>query len=108
MTDNNFDGVYFSPAAATDAAGRLDALAQRLQQDLQTSKTALSVPAAGTDEVSVRAAHTMNEVAGSFSTSADAGVLELQKLAASLRAQVTHFGRVENENTTGIEQARSV
>jgi hypothetical protein len=50
----------------------------------------------------------MNEVGGSFSTSADAGVLELQKMAASLRAQVTHFGRVESENSTGIEQARSV
>lgn len=108
MTDNNFDGLYFSPAAATDAAGRLDALAQRLQQELQTSKPTLTVPAAGADEVSVRAAHTMNEVGGSFSTSADAGVLELQKMAASLRAQVTHFGRVESENSTGIEQARSV
>ncbi|MQY19552.1 PE family protein [Nocardia macrotermitis] len=108
MTDNNFGGVYFSPAAATDAAGRLDAVALRLQQDLQDNKLALTVPAAGADEVSVRAADTMNHVAGSFTTSAEASILELQKLAASLRAQVSHFGRVESANAAGIEQARSV
>jgi hypothetical protein len=108
MTDDNFGGVYFDPATANEAAGRLDALALRLQQDLQAGRPALTVPAAGNDEVSVRAAGTMNDVAASFSTSADDGVLELQKLAASLRAQVSHFGRAESENAAGIEQARSV
>jgi|GEM_PF-2046678 hypothetical protein len=105
MTDNSFDGVYFDPQAATDAAGRLDALAQHLRDDLQTSNASLTVPPAGADEVSARAAGTMNDVAGSFSTSADAGVLELQKLAASLRAQVNHFGKAESDNAAGIESS---
>ncbi|WP_345497979.1 PE domain-containing protein [Nocardia callitridis] len=107
MTDNGFNGVYFDPQAATDAAGRLDALAQRLQDDLGAGEASLAVPSAGVDEVSVRAAGTMNEVAGSFSTSAAEGVLELRKLAASLRAQVAHFGRLEDDNVTGIRSART-
>jgi len=108
MTENSSDGVYFDPQAATEAAGRLDALAQRLRDDIETSKASLTVPPAGTDEVSARAAGTMNDVAGSFSTSADGGVGELQKLAASLRAQVNHFGQAESDNTAGIESARQV
>ncbi|MBU3067998.1 PE family protein [Nocardia sp. NEAU-G5] len=108
MTENKSDGVYFDPQAATEAAGRLDALAQRLRDDLTASKAALTVPPAGADEVSLRAAGTMNDVAGSFNTSADGGVDELQKLAASLRAQVNHFGQAESDNAAGIESARQV
>ncbi len=108
MADNDFNGVYFDPQAATEAAGRLDALAARLQNDVAEGKPSLTVPAAGDDEVSTRAAGTMNDVADSFSTSADAGVEELQKLAASLRAQVDHFGRVEDANVAGVENARQV
>ncbi|MCM6776093.1 PE domain-containing protein [Nocardia sp. CDC159] len=98
----NFAGLSFDPAAATDAAARLDALAQRLEDDLRADEPALTVPAAGVDEVSVRAAETMNGVAGSFSETANAGILELRKLAASLRAQVSYFGRVENDSAAGL------
>jgi PE family len=109
MTDTaNIEGLYFDPATATDAASRLDALAQRLHDDLQAGQPTLTVVSAGTDEVSMRAAGTMNDVAASFSESAAAGVLELQKLAATLRAQVTHFGRVESGSAAGLEAARVV
>lgn len=108
MTENSSDGVYFDAQAATEAAGRLDALAQRLRDDLESSRAALTVPPAGADEVSVRAAATMTDVAGSFSTGADGGVDELHKLAASLRAQVNHFGQAESDNAAGIESARQV
>ncbi|MFF0491332.1 PE domain-containing protein [Nocardia sp. NPDC004068] len=103
----NFAGVYFDPAAATDAAARLDALAQRLEDELRENQTALTVPAAGADEVSGRAAQTMNGVADSFAESVSAGILELRKLAASLRAQVNHVGRVESDTAAAVGGTRS-
>ncbi|WP_433599715.1 PE family protein [Nocardia sp. CA-135953] len=94
----DFDGVMFDPAAARDAATRLDGLAARLEAELREGSPALTVPPAGVDEVSVRAAQTMNDVAASYGQSATAGIVELRKLAATLRAQAAHFGRAENDS----------
>ncbi len=104
----NFAGVYFDPASATDAATRLDALAQRLEDELRQNQPSLTVPAAGADEVSGRAAQTMNGVADSFAESVRAGILELRKLAASLRAQVTHVGQVESDTAAALGANRTV
>ncbi|MGY4102264.1 PE family protein [Nocardia sp. R16R-3T] len=94
----NFDGVLFDPAAAKDAAARLDGLAARLEAELREGSPALTVRPAGADEVSGRAAQTMNDVAASYGQSAAAGIVELRKLAATLRAQAAQFGRAENDN----------
>ncbi|WP_327095470.1 PE family protein [Nocardia vinacea] len=94
----DFDGVMFDPAAARDAATRLDGLAARLEAELREGSPALTVPPAGVDEVSGRAAQTMNDVAASYGQSATAGIVELRKLAATLRAQAAQFGRAENDS----------
>ncbi|WP_433195514.1 PE family protein [Nocardia sp. CA-107356] len=94
----DFDGVLFDPAAARDAAARLDGLAARLEAEFAEGSPALTVPPAGVDEVSMRAAQTMNDVAGSYGQSAAAGIVELRKLAATLRSQATQFGRAENDS----------
>ncbi|MFI6775550.1 PE family protein [Nocardia sp. NPDC050412] len=94
----DFDGVMFDPAAARDAAARLDGLAARLEAELREGSPALTVPPAAADEVSGRAAQTMNDVAASYGQSATAGIVELRKLAATLRAQAAQFGRAENDN----------
>ncbi|WP_227998549.1 PE family protein [Nocardia australiensis] len=94
----DFNGVMFDPVAARDAAVRLDGMADRLERELRDSEVSLSVPPAGTDEVSARAAQTMNDVAASYTQSASAGILELRKLAATLRTQVNQFGRSESDS----------
>ncbi|MGF6889170.1 hypothetical protein ABIA39_008544 [Nocardia sp. GAS34] len=101
----DFGGVQFDPVAARNAAVRLDGLADRLEGDLRTNDVALRVAPAGVDEVSARAAGTMNDVAASYSDSASAGVLELHKLAATLRAQADRFGRSEAESVADINGA---
>ncbi|MFC3964565.1 PE family protein [Nocardia jiangsuensis] len=98
----DFQGVQFDEASALAAAQELDGLADRLERDLLGAEPALSVPPAGVDEVSVRAATTMTEVGTSFGEAAAAGVLELRKLAATLRDQVNQFGRAEQDNATGF------
>ncbi|MGW4770154.1 PE family protein [Nocardia sp. NPDC004278] len=94
----DFNGVLFDPVAARDAAARLDGLAARLEAELREGSPALTVPPAGTDEVSVRAAQTMSNVADSYGQSAAAGIVELRKLAATLRSQAAQFGRAENDS----------
>ncbi|MBH0777585.1 PE family protein [Nocardia bovistercoris] len=91
-------GVTFDPVAARQASVRLDALADRLERDLRVDEPALRVAPAGIDEVSVRAAQTMTDVAASFSDSADAGILELRKLAATLRSQSNLFAAAEESS----------
>ncbi|WP_069161894.1 PE domain-containing protein [Nocardia altamirensis] len=95
-TGADFNGVRFDADAAKDAALRLDGLADRLESELRSGEVSLRIPAAGVDEVSQRAAQTMNGVATSYTDSAAAGVLELRKLAATLRSQVRQFDRSES------------
>ncbi|WP_406236328.1 PE domain-containing protein [Nocardia sp. NBC_01009] len=94
----DFDGVVFDPVAARNAAVRLDGLADRLERDLRSGATSLTIPSAGLDEVSVRAAQTMSDVASSYTESASAGILEIRKLAATLRTQAAQFGRAESDS----------
>ncbi|WP_019929519.1 PE family protein [Nocardia sp. BMG111209] len=99
MVTSDFDGVQFDPVAARQAAAQLDGLAGRLAGDLQDERPRLTAAPAGSDEVSVRAAQTLEAVAESFRSSADAGVLEVRKLAATLRVQSDHFGQAEADNS---------
>ncbi|MCX4093032.1 PE family protein [Nocardia sp. alder85J] len=98
MVTSDFDGVQFDPVAAQQAAAQLDGLAGRLAGDLQDERPRLTAASAGSDEVSVRAAQTLDSVAESFQRSADAGVLEVRKLAATLRVQSGRFGQAESDN----------
>ncbi|WP_278264915.1 PE family protein [Nocardia sp. AG03] len=92
----------FDAAAATEAAAALDAIVDRLGTELSAVAPALRVAPAGTDEVSTRAASTANGVAEDYVAGAEAGAREMSKLAATLRAQVTEFDRMETDNTSGL------
>lgn len=102
MSTNEFEGVRFDSASALKAATALDALADRIANGMSVEQAKLEIAPAGADEVSVRAAQTLNSVAGSFSTSGTSGVDEVRKLAAALRAQVGQFGQVEEQNVLGF------
>ncbi|MEU9809093.1 PE domain-containing protein [Mycobacterium sp. NPDC050853] len=69
-----------------EASKQLDALADRLQKVMHDEDTKLNVIAGGSDEVSVRAASTMNEVKGSYAKANQAGLNELHEIAAAMRA----------------------
>jgi ElaB/YqjD/DUF883 family membrane-anchored ribosome-binding protein len=76
--------VKADTAQITDVAGRLNALADRLDKVLTSHEASLSPQSAGSDEVSVRAAATMNEVHDNFRTAGNAGVTELREIAAAV------------------------
>lgn len=101
-TGEAFSGIQFDPAAADRVATGLDALADRLTADLAAAEPALTVDPAGVDEVSARAAHTGNEVASSYLTSAQGSVHELRKLAATLRRNTDEIDRMEADNAAEL------
>ncbi|WP_054815793.1 PE family protein [Nocardia arizonensis] len=92
----------FDAAAAGKAATSLDAMVDRLTDELEAVTPALHVGPAGVDEVSGRAALTANDVADDFLAGADRGVHEMRKLAAGLRSQVADFERMESDNAGGF------
>ncbi|MQY25011.1 PE domain-containing protein [Nocardia aurantia] len=108
MVTSDFGGVQFDPAAAANAAAQLDGLAGRLAGDLQNEQMKLTAAPAGADEVSVRAAQTLDAVAESFRNSADAGVLEVRKLAATLRVQSSRLGQLDTDNAADFGGAATV
>lgn len=97
-----YNGVRFDPVAAGKASSGLDALADRLAADLRAVQDTLTVPPAGVDEVSGRASQTHNDVAASYLTSAQAGVQEMRKLAATLRLSTTQFDGMETDNVVDL------
>ncbi|GAB2641648.1 hypothetical protein GCM10027169_07230 [Gordonia jinhuaensis] len=72
-----------------DSAAHLDDIAGKLEQAVAANRDALTVPAAGSDEVSVAAAKTFNEVADSFEDQVLKGVAAIRDVADVIRTQ-TH------------------
>lgn len=97
--------MEFEPAGARRSATALDALAARLEADLQRQSPALAVAPAGTDEVSVRAAQTLRGVAASYDEAAAAGILEIRKLAAALRSHTDGLVRMDDDNASNFRAA---
>lgn len=83
MTDATF---RMQPAEVTDAGNQLDALATRIEKLMADETPNLVVNAPARDEVSQRAAATMNEVHTKFADSTDQGSNEIREIAAQLRA----------------------
>ncbi|WP_040794558.1 PE domain-containing protein [Nocardia higoensis] len=94
--------MHFDPLETVRMAAELDELAARLEADLRTHDTALMVPAPGFDEVSGHAAATLRAVAADFDLSAHGGVLELRRLAATLRAQARELTGMDADNAAGL------
>lgn len=98
--------MELEPAEAHRSASALDALAARLETDLRQLVPALAVEPAGADEVSVRAASTLRDVASSYDEAAAAGILEIRKLAAALRSHTDALVQMDDGNATDIMAAR--
>ncbi|MGN2641608.1 PE family protein [Nocardia takedensis] len=94
--------MEFDPVEAMRVATELDSLADRLEAELRSGAPARAVAAPGLDEVSLRAAATLQEVSGSFDTSADSGILELRRLAASLRSQSRELSLMDSANAADL------
>ncbi|WP_040788669.1 PE domain-containing protein [Nocardia paucivorans] len=94
--------MEFEPSLARKSATALDALAARLESDLQQQLPALAVEPAAQDEVSVRAAESLRDVASSYGDAATAGVLEIRKLAAALRSHTDVLTRMDEDNADGL------
>lgn len=97
MSEINMGSVRFDAVEALAAAADLDALADRLAAALGAETPALSVPAAGADEVSLRAADTLTAVGASFVSQTPSGIDELRKLATALRNQVSTVAQTETD-----------
>lgn len=82
-----------------ETAARIDDIAARLEHLMQAERPHLAVTPVGRDEVSVRAAETLNSVQGSYATSVVGGVAELREIAAALRAGVGNLAGAEAEFT---------
>ena len=94
--------MEFDPTQARKSGTDLDALATRLENDLQANLPALTVEHAGMDEVSVRAAETLQGVASSYHEAATQGIHEIRKLAAALRSQTEQLVRMDDDNAVGF------
>ncbi|NKY31768.1 PE family protein [Nocardia speluncae] len=94
--------MEYDPDRARGAALDLDALADRLDATLRTEWPLLNAPPAGSDEVSVEAAQTLRRVGESYSVSGDLAVVELRKLAATVRAQADGVLAMELSNADGF------
>src|ERR1700733_8868713 len=91
---NNAD-FALQPDQVVDAAGNLEALADRIDSLMRTEAASMTVVASGRDEVSQRVASTMNAVHADFAMSMDQGGNEIREIAATLRANTGHITDVD-------------
>jgi hypothetical protein len=89
--------IAFDHELAKQAAGRLDALADQLESDLNGAGHALHPAPAAVDAVSAQTGDTLDEVGGSFRDSYLSGVRELRKIAANMRAHSDSFGDTDSD-----------
>ena len=85
------------PSDVMEAAGQLDALADRLDKVMTVEAPNLTVVAPGRDEVSQRMASTLNDVHTSFADTAGRGSNEVREIAATLRAHTQNILDSEND-----------
>ncbi|MBA0047882.1 PE family protein [Mycobacteroides sp. LB1] len=90
-------GLSINTTGVADAARQLDELADRLEQTFHEEEAGLTVVAPGRDEVSVRAATTMNEVRDSYAKSSQQGLNELREISAALRVHGTNTEVIDSD-----------
>jgi len=91
----NDNVLRMQPTDVADASARLDALATRVEQMMQTEDPHLTVSAGARDEVSQRVATTLNSVHEVYGTALDKGVTEMRETAATLRAQADDVANLD-------------
>ncbi|WP_216897437.1 PE domain-containing protein [Nocardia alni] len=89
--------LAFDHELARQAAGRLDALADQLEDRLRDAQPSLGPAHAALDPVSLHTARTFDQVGGSFQESYRTGTHELRKIAANLRAHSDSFGDTDDQ-----------
>jgi hypothetical protein len=92
--------IEFIPDAADHIADQLDAMADRLEQNMREARRSLALVPAAIDEVSRRAARTLNSVSASYQVSYADGVREVRKIAAQVRTHAHRMRRIDGENAT--------
>lgn len=90
-------GLSIDVGGVADATRQLDALADKLQKVMADEDAKLNVIAAGRDEVSARAAQTMNEVKANYTKSNEQGRDELHEIAATLRSHGNTAAEIDSE-----------
>ncbi|MEC3919253.1 PE family protein [Nocardia sp. CDC160] len=90
--------MEFDTIQAVRSAADLDSLADRLEASLRLNGWALTVKPAGNDEVSVRAAQTLGDVADSFAQATEAGIKHLRQLADGLRSVAGAVVQMDSNN----------
>ncbi|MGV9799937.1 PE family protein [Mycobacterium sp. NPDC003449] len=88
--------LRMQPTEIAEASARLDALAARVEQLMQTENPHLTVPAGGRDEVSQRVAATLNGVHDAYGKSMEQGTIEMRDTAATLRAQADGVANLDD------------
>ncbi len=98
--------VEFDAMAVGSVAQRLDALADRLDTAMRQASGPLTIVPAAIDEVSQRAARSLNDVSHDYQGSYAAGVHELRKLAANLRSHTGNVTVAEDTSAAGFGRMR--
>ncbi|MDV3128466.1 PE domain-containing protein [Mycobacterium sp. 21AC1] len=94
MADNEI--LRMRPTEVAEASARLDVLAARMEQLMQTENPNLTVPAGARDEVSQRVAATLNGVHDAYGKSMEHGATEMRDTAATLRAQADGIANLDD------------
>ncbi|WP_425300162.1 PE family protein [Nocardia flavorosea] len=98
--------MRFDPEGTLRCAAELDTLAHRLEVDMTARQTVLTVPPAGRDEVSVRAATTLCHVATAYREAVDLGIQEVRAVASVLRTHTSQLVEMDDSNAIVLESAR--
>ncbi|GED98010.1 PE domain-containing protein [Gordonia crocea] len=89
-------------AATSRSAANLDDVAKRLDRVMNQAREALKVSAAGTDKVSVAAAHSFNTVATTFDEQLAKGTATMREVSAAITTHGSSVTKVDSENATTI------
>jgi hypothetical protein len=94
--------VLFHPEQVFGSAAALDVLADRIEAQLGASRPALTVPPAARDEVSCRAAQTVNRVSASYDGALTDAVGEIRRLATALRSHAAGVVGLEDDSAASF------
>ncbi len=97
--------VRVDASAIAVVAGRIDGLADRLAAAYQTRASALRVPPAGRDEVSVAVAAAVTDAGAGVGHAVARTVADLRRVAARLRSHTADIADVDVAAVRGIADA---
>lgn len=94
---NPTNEIRMQPTEVLDSTKRLDVLADRIDRLMRTESADLTVTAAGRDEVSQRAAVTLNDAHTGFADAMRSAGDQVRSTAATLRAHADQVMAAERD-----------